>query len=531
MGGVLSKQLSQISMLTAAIFAIVNLAIAQDTAPQQSSLSLIEALRFTLEKQPFIKLQKEQVELKRGARLQNAAPFDLLLQSSFEQTHLNTPLDAVEAASLGVSGTNELSNITDYTLSVGKVFRDGISVVSSYEAIRDANNSIDPGVNTADLSFAVTFPLARGRGKAAVDAAERAAYAEVDATLLDLNQLISQLLSSTASSYWNLVAANESLSITIDAEARGKVYVDNVKALVDADHVPRSDLNVAAANLADRSSNRVAAQQQVATAKEQLALDMGISADQVFNVPSPADAFPNGEEQPLPADSSHALQYYLNQSLLHRADYLAARRRIDEAQIQLTGAKNGLLPQLNINVGGGYSGLDASRAYSQFFAAGASSVTGPNANIGISVSFPFFNSFARGQMTQAVATKHQNELLAVQVARGIGTAVVTATEAVRNAIVRLKNARESVEFFQAALDGERERYRAGISSFVDVLTIEDRLTNALTNRVQAELSYALALVQFRFATGTIVAPDHAVQTIEPKTLLTLPFEPNAGGGQ
>jgi outer membrane protein len=527
----LSKRLSTMSMLMTAICAIVNLAMAQDISSSQSGLTLIDALRSTLAKQPFIKLQEEQVELKRGARQQTAAPFDLLLQSGLQQNHLNTPLDAVEAASVGVTGTNELSNITDYTLSVGKLLRDGINVTSSYEAIRDANNSIDPGVNTAALNFQVTLPLARGRGKSAVDAAEQAAYAELDATVLDLNQIISQVLSNTASSYWNLVAANELLNITSEAEARGKTYVDNVKALVDADHVPRSDLNVAAANLADRASNRVAAQQQVAAARQQLALDMGISADQVFNVPNPADAFPHGEEQPLPADSSHALQYYLNQSLLHRADYLAARRRIDESQILLTGAKNGLLPQVNLSVGVGYAGLDASREYSQYFAAGASNVNGPNANFGITFSFPFSNSYARGQMTQAVASKHQNELQAVQVARTISTAVVTATEAVRNAIARLKNARESVEFFQAALDGERERYRAGISSFVDVLTIEDRLTNALTNRVQAELSYALALVQFRFATGTIVAPDRPIQTIKPNTLLTLPFEPNAGGGQ
>jgi outer membrane protein len=121
-------------------------------------------------------------------------------------------------------------------------------------------------------------------------------------------------------------------------------------------------------------------------------------------------------------------------------------------------------------------------------------------------------------------------LQAVQVSRNITSAVVTATEALRNGVLRLGKSRESVEFFQAAIEGERERYRVGIGSVVDVLTVEDRLTNSLTNRVQAQLAYALALVQFRFATGTIIAPDQPVHAIDPQTLTTFPFDPNGGGG-
>ncbi|HXY09848.1 MAG TPA: TolC family protein [Terriglobales bacterium] len=514
--------------VVSAICAMLSLAAAQEAPSKLTGLTLIDAVRSTLETQPFIRLQQAQVTTKQGIKLQAGAPFDTLLQTSLTLNHANTPLDTVEATSLGVTGLVELSNLSNYSLSITKLFRNGTSVASTYQANRNINNSIDPAVNTSQLNFTVIVPLGRGRGRGVVDAAEHAATAEVDASLLDLNQLIAQLVANTASSYWNLVAANELLTITSDAEKRGGVYVDNVQSLIEADHVPRSDLNVAAANLADRSANRIAAQQQVTVARQQLALDMGVSASQMFRLPDPIDSLPGGEEQPLPADSSRALQYYLEQSLLHRADYLAARRRVDEAQILLVGAKNSLLPQVNLTLGGGYSGLQLGKTYSQLFASGAANVNGPNANLGISYSFPIANSSARGQMMQAVASKHQNELQEVQVERNISTAVITATEALRNAIVRLKEAGESVKFFQLALDGERERYRVGISSFVDVLTVEDRLTNALTNRVQAQLSYALALVQFRFATGTIVAPDRPVQDIAPQTLVTFPFDPNAG---
>jgi len=94
--------------------------------------------------------------------------------------------------------------------------------------------------------------------------------------------------------------------------------------------------------------------------------------------------------------------------------------------------------------------------------------------------------------------------------------------AVRNTAAAVAQAREAVKSFQAALQGEREKFSLGSSSVVDVLTIEDRLTTALTNQVSAELAYALALAQLRSATGTIVEPDKPVQSVNRDVFVNLP---------
>jgi outer membrane protein TolC len=222
------------------------------------------------------------------------------------------------------------------------------------------------------------------------------------------------------------------------------------------------------------------------------------------------------------------LQSCLNQALQHRADFLAAKRRIEKARVLRVAAKNALLPQLNLNFDTGYSHLDEGRALGHFFASPVAGNGGVDATVGVSYSFPPANSDARGQVMQADAFAQQNELQAAQVARNISTSVVTALEGVRNAILRVKKARESVESFRLSLDGQRERYRVGISPVVDVLTVEDRLTNAMSSQVQAQLSYALALIQFRLATGTIIAPDQPAQTVRPQAFSTLPFDVDAG---
>src|SRR6202000_2792405 len=108
---------------------------------------------------------------------------------------------------------------------------------------------------------------------------------------------------NTVTSYWSLVAASRNLVIAKDAEGRGKTYVSNVQALIDAGQVPRSDANVVKANLAQRSAARMSAEQQVVAARQQLALDMGFAPEEMLEVPDAADDFPNGENLPLPADS------------------------------------------------------------------------------------------------------------------------------------------------------------------------------------------------------------------------------------
>ena len=124
---------------------------------------------------------------------------------------------------------------------------------------------------------------------------------------------------------------------------------------------------------------------------------------------------------------------------------------------------------------------------------------------------------------RAQSSVRQAELRTLQTSQTIMASVVTAVAGVRNAALQLQRAREAVASSQAALDGEREKYRLGVGQLVDVLTMEDRLTTAEQNQVTAELGYALALTQLRFATGSIVEPDKAVQSVDHEVFLTVPI--------
>ena len=492
-----------------------------------TNITLLESVQSALLNHPLLRFQEAQVQISRGVQEQASGQFDILTQSSLSQNRLDTPLTVFQRQQNGdLSFANSQAfNITSYSVGASKEFRNGITVGPNFQLNRTTDNLfMTHGVNTSLLSLVINVPLLRGRGRKVVAAQEDAAREEVSASVFDLNQLISQLVLNAASSYWNLVAASKNLAIATDAETRGKVYLDNVQELVKADHVPRNDLSVVRANLSERSSNRIAAEQQLVAMQQQLSLDVGLSMDRIAgSVLEPVDDFPDGEEQQMPSGNTASLQYYVDQALLHRADYLASQKRVTEAGISLNAAKNELQPQVNLSLAAGYAGLQEGRRIDQLLSSTYVGIPGPQGSVGITYSFPVGNRSAHGLLTQADAFSREADLKQRELGRNISAAVVVAAEGVRNGIARLKNAREAVESFSKALAGERDKYRGGIGSIVDILTIEDRLTSALSDQVTAQLAFAQALIQFRFATGTLVSPDRTLQNIRADTFLSLPF--------
>lgn len=498
----------------------------QSSAPPLPPLDLLEALQSTLANQPALHIEEQQVVSSRAARRQASGEFDTVVESTVSQNRINNPLtlfNQEEAGLLGIMTNNQVSNVTSVDVGATKLYRNGVSVSPNLLATRTTDNIYDiGGTNLTTLAFKVDVPLLRGRGRDVVAATETAAGIEVEASLLDLNQTISSLLSSTALSYWNAVAAAKNLKVAEGSEDRGKIYVDNVQTLIKAGRVPQAEGNQVNANLATRSAARIAAEQNLLAARQQLALAMGLSTDQMESVGMPIEDFPVDDGQTLAVLNTHPLSQFYDLALAHRADYLAAKKREVEEKTLVTPARKALLPQLNLNLSTGYSSLDEGTGVGNFFSSPGRAPRGPDVGVGVTYQFPPSNNTAYGALMQAQSNLRQAELRTLQTSQGIMAAVVTAVGGVRNAALQLQRTQEAVAASQAALDGEREKYRLGVGQLVDVLTMEDRLTVAQQSQVSAELGYALALTQLRFATGSIVEPDKAVQSVDRDVFFSVP---------
>jgi outer membrane protein TolC len=319
------------------------------------------------------------------------------------------------------------------------------------------------------------------------------------------------------------VAAYHGLDVARGSEERGKLLVENTQVLIQADRLARSEIYDVTANLADRTTSRIAAEQQVIQARQALAIAMGLSSDQLLSLGPPADDWPVLPRETIPATTPDALRYYTDQSLKRRASYLATQKRVEGAAILRKAAVNQLKPQLNLNFSAGYAGIANSRRPWELIYPLGSGIFGPSASGGVTYSFPLGNRFAQGQLMEADATAQQAVLQQSDTARTISSSVIVAATSYENSIPRLGAAHSTVAGFQQALNGEFDKLKLGVGSLVDILTIEDRLTTALNSEVSAELVYATALIQFRFETGTIMTPDKMIQTVGRDVLLTPPF--------
>lgn len=490
-------------------------------------VDLMEALRSTLEQHPEIQLQQQQVEINRGALLAAAAPFDFLWNAGIQHARQVTPLTQMQqlsASAAGIDVDNLVAQNTAVNAGTQLLRRNGLTFASALNLNRTLDNFSNlTGLNQMTMAFSVNLPLLKGRGKEAVAAQEISARYNVEAGLFDVNQEIAQLLASTAVQYWNVVAAERALEIERASEERGLSYEQDVSALIEADRVPRGEINQLRANLAQRKANLMSSEQSLITARLNLALAMGLRASDVAMMPLTTDALPDWNG-PAPSITPALMQSFVSKALARRADLMADEKRIQAAEALLPAARNQLRRQLDVSLSAGYSGLLENQNIFATFGAPFRNPAGPNATASIRYSFPRENSAARGALIEAEASHRQTLLTRANTERTIASNVATAMTALVKSIARLQEDREAVKYYQLALTGEQDKYHLGIGSLVDVLTIEDRLTLATSDEVSAQLDYAVAVENLRFATGTVIDPNAQTHTLERRIFVTPPFD-------
>ncbi|MDE3197883.1 MAG: TolC family protein, partial [Acidobacteriota bacterium] len=361
--------------------------------PPTPGVSLADAIESTLRDNPQLRIQQQQVEFSRGSLLRAQSQFDRVIGAGGSSGRVYQPLDEIQRTVYGVSSAT--TNSTSADAEASQQFRTGITVTPMLTVTRLTDNVASPnGLNQGHLGIQVNLPLLRGRGRSIVGAAETAGGIEVEASLLDLNQTISNLVYSTAVAYWTAVAAGRTLDVANDAEARGRVLLETVEALVAADRDPRSDLSDVQANLADRTATRIGAEQQLLQAKQDLAIAMGLSADRVAGVGNPTDALPAAQSETAPRDPQAAI----STALTRRADYLAAKKRQGEADVLAFAARNQLKPQLDLQLNSGFSGLREGRRVDEFAVSPFSGVHGLDATVGLRYQFPLENRAAEANV-------------------------------------------------------------------------------------------------------------------------------------
>lgn len=484
----------------------------------RAGLGLMQAVQVTLYRQPAVLIQQQEVETSRGNLRMEAGTFDPTLGSSFlYQTNEYAP----------TYWQNELYGIGDRTytttessISLKKKTRYGISFGPSVDITRShgiTDYMLPTSANQAIVYFTVNVPLLKGRGKEATDANEMAAQEQLEASQLDLEQTISRSILDTTIAYWAYLEALMQLRVLRAMEEDANQTLKDTRLLVQGDEQPASDLETFEANLAQKKSQRVAGEQKLFEARQNLGLAMGLAYGAIDNLPLPADPFPDSQTQETPEINVNPDALF-QEALLKRADFRALKKREKAARILLTAANKNVLPRLDINAGVGYAGLQDGGEANDYLQSLGRNITGANYSAGLKLTYPFGNNEAEGLVLQRRSGLKKRIIQTHDIERKINSGIMVAVQALWRTLRELRETRSSIAHYIKAVKNEQMKFSMGMASVLDVINMQDRLRNVKLSEVSQMSKFANAVVQLGYETGNLVMVDGEGYKIEMKSL-------------
>jgi outer membrane protein TolC len=197
-----------------------------------------------------------------------------------------------------------------------------------------------------------------------------------------------------------------------------------------------------------------------------------------------------------------------------REDLQAAEATVRSAAAAERGADHNTLPRLDLTASVGYTGATDRDGFGRYFDALGRNVGGVTATGGLNLEVPLDNSAARGIAQQASAQRVIAETARADLARNLRTNVFAAYDDLRAQVQSLEAAKEAEAAYAQALDDERSKLQAGLSTVLDVVLTEDLLTGATRARIGTELELARALARLRLELGSLpsteVSAPHAL---------------------
>jgi HAE1 family hydrophobic/amphiphilic exporter-1 len=185
-------------------------------------------------------------------------------------------------------------------------------------------------------------------------------------------------------------------------------------------------------------------------------------------------------------------------------DFTVANKRVTYQY-----ARNQVLPQFDLNLGynaTGGAGKIAGISSTGYFDA-VRQVIGndfPGWNVGVTIGVPVFNFAARAEKARAKLDLEASQLTETQIRQNITVDVRTAARAIDTAAKNIAATRTAREAAEENVNAERKRYENGMTTNFQVLQVQQQLTDARANELQALVGYNKAIDAFHHAVGDLL---------------------------
>ncbi len=478
-------------------------AVAARRDTRELRMTLDECLRLALVRNPDILISAYEPAKAEADTFSARGQFDPIFQTDITVIDAAQSLSQQEVAFGGISVVE-----TFRTQSVFSV-RGQLSLGTIYDLTLNVNRestTFGQFIEEWDtrLNLTVTQPLLRGFGRDVNLVRIRQAQQSRRASEAQFKLQVMQTVAEVVRAYWDLVGAIENLKVREEA-------LENARRLLRVNETRReigtaADLDVVQAktSVAARQGDVASAINIIRNAEDRLKLLLDIRDGAVF---SSARIYPIER----PAEAPSVLEYVetiddiveegVELAWANRPEIEIGQIEIANSELEETRTGNEMLPQLDVfasKAQGGRS-TDRTRAFTGIRESQDDAIT-----YGLQGSISLGNRSARGQFERARLNTRQSEQRLEQTRQQLAASVHQAARAVLENATLVESNRQARQGQEAIVVAEEERLRLGLTTSWQALQVQNDLTAAQVQELQAIINYQKAVIDLELAQGTLL---------------------------
>jgi outer membrane protein TolC len=489
-------------------------------------LSIDDAVRLALEQNLDIQVDRLNPQISDLDIAQARSAWTPSVSATLTTLGTDSPVNSFLVAAEG--GANKTSDRRFSTgLGYSQLFPWGGNASLSWDSYRATSNSLFTNFNPtlrSNVAFDYTQPLLRNRE---IDnARQQLLVTRKNREISDVQfrQTVVNTTRSVKNAYWDLAYAVASLAVSQQSLDLARQSLRDTRSRVEIGTMAPIDIVEADAEVANREEAVIVAEAAIGQAEDRLkALVLDPATPDFWNIKIELTDLNPYQAQAIDLDAA------VRNALDKRTDLQQARKTLESSDINLRYARNQILPDVNLQVNYGVTGLGGTQfvrgagfpgpVISQIDR-GFGSVLGdlftndfPNWTVSLTVGYPIGVASAEANLARSRLQYSQSQVQIKNLELQVSTQVRDAARQVNTNTKRIDTSRASRQLNERRLEAEQKKFAAGTSTSFFVFQAQRDLAEARNNELRALLDYNKSLVDFETVQESAIGGGGGVITV------------------
>lgn len=422
-----------------------------------------------------------------------------------------------QKANVGISG------LTDWGLTYAAGWnnqRQDAPITSTVPGYQQVNP-----VYTSGVYANVTQPLLQNFGRDVTNRLVVRSRIARDQAAWTFVSTVETTVQSVENAYWDLLYAIADLRAKHEALDRARDINRITGIKIDVGALAPIEIVQTEVTIAQREQAIILAEGAIGDAQDRLGRLLSVKGLPDWNRPIvPVD-------HPGSLDFRPDLEKGIRTALELRPEVKQAVVDIESKKVEAVYQRNQVRPQLNLVASAGATGAGAQIGELGINYVDAlynlRSVDYPNWSVGLNFAVPIGNRAARGSAARAWVDLDLSRTNLALLKQNLQVEVRSAARNIDTASRSVAAAKKARELAERNLDAERKKFDNGMTTAFQVAQVQNDLTTAITQELQAILGYQRSVTSWHKATGDLL--DVKNIAIEGLPVATGPTPPEEGG--